>query len=216
MTMEPGEFSHITLSGRPLIVCDIDEVVLQFIDPFKQFLLSEGHDLLPRSFKLTGNVVSTASGEAVPADAVKALLEAFFCVQESWQTPVPQVCDSLANLSAQADIIFLTAMSPRHVPMRRALLDRHGLPYPLLATEHAKGPLLARLLGETALPTAFIDDLAPNLHSVRDSVPGCVLINMMADEEFRRMAPQPGEGILSSENWAETETLLRNHLLLQR
>ncbi|NKF32532.1 hypothetical protein HER21_39585, partial [Pseudomonas sp. BGM005] len=56
------DISHIRLGERPLVVCDVDDVVLQFIDPFQLFLQSLGHELLPRSFRLHGNIVSTADG----------------------------------------------------------------------------------------------------------------------------------------------------------
>ena len=48
---------HVILSNRPLVVCDIDEVVLEFLTPFRNFLRASGLDLLPRSFRLHGNIV---------------------------------------------------------------------------------------------------------------------------------------------------------------
>ncbi|MDQ0320312.1 hypothetical protein QO002_002450 [Pararhizobium capsulatum DSM 1112] len=205
------DFDDIKLTGRPLIVCDIDEVVLEFVTPFRDFLRSQGHDLLPRSFRLTGNVVLENTGEPVAEGDVKALLEAFFLVQESWQVPAPRAVETLESLARDADLIFLTAMPPRHTAIRRALLDRHDLHYPLLATEDAKGPVIRQLTAQAPVPTAFLDDIARNLHSVRDSVPDCLLIHLMANEGFRRMAPPAGDGVLLAESWDEAEVLIRKH-----
>ena len=47
----------LRLADRPLIVCDVDDVVLQFVTPFKAFLEHQGHRLVPRSFRLHGNIV---------------------------------------------------------------------------------------------------------------------------------------------------------------
>jgi len=54
----PFEFdvSHIRLQERPLIVCDVDDVVLHFFAPFLTFIDGEGYEFLPRSFRLTGNM----------------------------------------------------------------------------------------------------------------------------------------------------------------
>jgi hypothetical protein len=76
-------------------------VVLEFITPFQAFLVENGHELQPRSFRLTGNVVRLADGSETPADDVDRLLEAFFAEQDGWQTPVETAADSLARAFRQ-------------------------------------------------------------------------------------------------------------------
>ena len=49
----------------------------------------------------------------------------------------------------RVEIVLLTAMPHKHRATRRAHLDALGLTYPLLTTEMAKGPALARLRGTT-------------------------------------------------------------------
>ncbi|MCA1439137.1 hypothetical protein I6F07_02655 [Ensifer sp. IC4062] len=202
----------VRLGQRPLIVSDVDEVVLEFLTPFKLFLESRQLRLLPSSFRLTGNIVDLQSGEAASEATVKALLDAFYDAQERWQTPAALVVKTLAELSAEADIVFLTAMPPRHAARRRALLDALGLPYPLLASEEPKGPLVKYLHGARELPAVFIDDILRNLHSVRDHAPSCLLINLMANAEFRALAPAPDVGIHVAADWAEAARLIRSHL----
>ncbi|MDK1385068.1 hypothetical protein QN224_06565 [Sinorhizobium sp. 8-89] len=201
----------VRLGHRPLIVSDVDEVVLEFLTPFKLFLESRRHRLLPRSFRLTGNIVDLQNGEAASEAAVKALLDAFYAAQEQWQIPAALVVKTLAELSAEADIVFLTAMPPRHAAVRRALLDALGLPYPLFASEEPKGPLVERLHGARKLPVVFIDDILRNLHSVRDYAPSCLLINLMANAEFRALAPVPDIGIHTVADWADAARLIRAH-----
>ncbi|WFU48704.1 hypothetical protein [Sinorhizobium terangae] len=201
----------IRLGHRPLIVSDVDEVVLEFLTPFKLFLESRQHRLLPRSFRLSGNIVDLQDGEAASEATVKALLDAFYDTQQRWQTPAALVVNTLAELSAEADIVFLTAMPPRHAAKRRALLDALGLPYPLLASEEPKGPLVEQLHGGRELPVVFIDDILRNLHSVRDYAPSCLLINLMANTEFRALAPVPDAGIHAAADWTEAVPLIRAH-----
>ncbi|MBP1860912.1 hypothetical protein J2Z75_004433 [Rhizobium herbae] len=207
------DLNHIHLSDRPLIVCDIDEVVLEFVTPFRDFLRSSGCDLLPRSFRLHGNVVRLDSGEPVADQMTTDFLEEFFTLQDAWQTPADRVVDTLASLSVDADIIFLTAMPPRHTGVRRALLDRHGLHYPLLASEEPKGPIIKRLHDARTVPLVFIDDILRNLQSVRTHAPECLLVNLMANAQFRAMAPDPGDGILKADSWTDAAALIRTHIL---
>lgn len=202
---------HVQLGDRPLIVCDVDEVVLEFLTPFRNFLLSRGHDLLPRSFRLHGNIVALADGAVTADDLVSALQEDFFTAQEDWQGPAELAVDTLKTLGEEADIVFLTAMPPRHEAARRRLLDRVGLDFPMVATEDAKGPVVKALHRQRPLPVAFIDDISRNLHSVRSHAPETLLLHLMANAEFRALAPDPGEGILLAQGWSDAAALIRGH-----
>lgn len=207
------DLNHIRLTDRPLIVCDIDEVVLEFVTPFRNFLRSTGRDLLPRSFRLHGNVIELESGAPVEDAMTTDLLEEFFTLQDAWQTPADLVTETLADLSQDADVIFLTAMPPRHASLRRGLLDRHGLHYPLLASEEPKGPIVKRLHDARDVPLAFIDDILRNLQSVRTHAPDCLLVNLMANADFRAMAPEPGDGIVKADGWSDAADIIRKHML---
>ena len=190
-----AEHDELVLGDRPLIVCDIDEVVLEFIAPLQAFLVDAGHELRPTSFRLHGNIFSLGDGVQTPDDEVKSLFEAFFSAQGDWQTPVEPAAASLNRLSVDADIVFLTAMAPRHREARRKLLSRHGFDYPMIATESAKGPAVEALHGKRDQPIVFIDEIFVNLQSVRKHVPQTLLLNLMSNETFRAMAPHPGEGV---------------------
>lgn len=201
----------ITLGNRPLIVSDIDDVVLEFINPFKAFLGSCGHVLLPRSFRLTGNIITHADEQPVAEPEVKILLDAFYGSQDRWQTPAARAVETLAALSEEADIVFLTAMPPQHATVRRALLDRLGLPYPLLASEEPKGPIVQKLHGGRNVPLVFVDDMLRNLRSVKDHAPSCLPINLMADSDFKALAPKLDADIRAVADWPEAAAAIRAH-----
>lgn len=207
-----AEHDSLQLQERPLVVCDIDEVVLEFVTPFQGFLMANGHELRPRSFRLTGNIVNLEDGRETEAEHVGRLIEAFFGEQADWQTPVDAAAESLANLSGEADIVFLTAMPPRHRSMRRALLTRHGFDFPMIATEAPKGPAVRALHGDRAHPLVFIDDIFVNLQSVREHMPETFLINLMANPTFRALAPHPGDGVSVATDWPHAESMIRAHI----
>ncbi|TWF56618.1 hypothetical protein [Neorhizobium alkalisoli] len=206
------DLSHVTLSDRPLIVCDVDDVVLNFAAPFQDFLRESGHELLPRSFRLTGNIVSIATQEAMAELEVKRTIGAFFEAQETWQTPFDRVGETLESLAEDADVLFLTAMPPRFQEARRRLLDRLGLTFPLIASEAPKGPIMKRLHAERALPSVFIDDMAHNLHSVRDHVSDSLIIHMMPDSPLHLLAPKPDDSIVRAMDWPHAGELINTHI----
>ncbi len=206
------DLQHIRLGDRPLVICDVDDVVLQFIDPFQAFLASEGHEFLPRSFRLHGNIVAKATGQPLEDQQVSRLIEAFFDAQETWQTPFDLAGDSLARLSQQSDVLFLTAMPPKFRAQRRRLLDRLGLAFPLIASEQPKGPIVQALHQDRPLPVAFIDDMAHNLHSVRDNVAECLLVHLMPDSPVHRFAPLPSADVSRADDWAQAADLIHGHI----
>jgi hypothetical protein len=205
------DLDHIRLKDRPLIVCDVDDVVLQFATPFRTFLEASGHRLLPRSFKLTGNIVKGNDESVLDAPAVRALIHDFFAEQERWQTPFADAVDNLHALGETADLVFLTAMPPQHAEVRRRLLDQLTLSYPMIATEEAKGPMVATLHKARPLPVAFVDDMVHNLHSVADHVPDCLLVYLPPPLEIFRFAPAPQEGVRRVETWPEASDVIRSH-----
>lgn len=206
------DLSHVSLKDRPLIVCDVDDVVLQFFAPFEDYLKKGGLELLPRSFRLTGNIVSVGTEVAIEDMAVKQLIGSFFEQQEEWQTPFDLALDTLNALSAETDVLFLTAMPPRYSEPRRRLLDRLGFDFPLVATEEPKGPVMRRLHGDRALPSVFIDDMAHNLHSVRDHVENCLVLHMIPDSPLHLLAPKPDDGITRATDWVHANDLIRAHI----
>ena len=52
-----------------------------------------------------------------------------------------------------------------------------------------KGPIAAALVAQTQMPTAFVDDLLPNLDSVADHSPGTSTFQHVADLRLRAFAP---------------------------
>lgn len=201
---EQRRIEALAQSDRPLIVCDIDEVVLEFVAPFMAFLESHGHELRPNSFRLTGNIFDRRTGEAAEKQIVATFLESFFAEHDDWQIPAEGALTALTGMEAAhgADIVYLTAMPPRHHARRRALLDAHGFRHPMIATEDAKGEAVAHLLRRRPeRPVVFIDDLPPNHVSVLEAAPDALALHLMAFRPLRPHLPEMPAGVASVEDW---------------
>ena len=103
-------------------------------------------------------------------------------------------------------------MPPQFSAHRRRLLDRTGLTFPLLASEQPKGPIVQALHGGRDLPVVFIDDMARNLHSVKEHVADCLLIHLMPDSPVHRFAPAAAADIARARDWTHATELISQHL----
>lgn len=194
MSIDPQTLRQIEMLAsdeRPLLVLDVDDVLLHFVGPLLRYLEAHGARLQLSTFRLFGNVFDIATGAAIGNDRVSELLDGFFHAQVDWQTPVDGACEAVAAIARNAEVMLLTAMPHRHRDTRRVLLDRIGLPYPLLTTEMAKGPAIRRLRGDTARAVAFVDDMPHNLASARHEVADIHLFHLMADNSLRSLVPAP-------------------------
>ncbi|MER9309652.1 DUF2608 domain-containing protein [Mesorhizobium australicum] len=195
------QIEELAADDRPLLVLDVDDVVLEFIRPFPHFLKARGYGLTLASFRLTGNIAETASGRLIEQPEVTALLGDFFDAQADWQSITDGAAEALTGLGDR--IILLTAMPHRHRAVRRAHLDALGLAYPLLTTEMAKGPAVAKLRGKSGRPVVFVDDQPANLASVRDSVADANLFHLMADNSLRTFLPSVPDDVIVVQDWHE-------------
>ncbi|MBO0902265.1 hypothetical protein [Jiella sonneratiae] len=195
-----------------LLVLDVDEVVLEFIEPFCRLLEDHGARLHPENFRLTGNVRSISTGAALSGSRLAEITEQLYLEQETRQTLVPGVAAATARLSARADIVFLTAMTPSHYERRRRLLDASGLDFPMIATERSKGAVVSELADRRYGPVIFVDDLPPNLTAVGRSAPTARLLHVMANEVFRQHLPPLPAGCASARDWSEAEAIITGWL----
>jgi hypothetical protein len=58
----------------------------------------------------------------------------------------------------------------------------------------------------------LIDDMARNLHSVKEHVADCLLIHLMPDSPVHRFAPAAAEDIMRARDWAHASELIDQHL----
>ena len=199
-------------SDRPLLICDVDEVIIEFLTPFGKFLNAQDKELRPNSFALDGNIFKSGTDIAYEKHIVRQLVDDFFADQHNWQTPVDHVHQALSNLSNEMDIFLLTAMPPEHFDIRKIMLKQHDLHYPLFATEDAKGPIINQLHDQRDHPIFFIDDMIFNLRSAREHVKNIELITIMANQEFKAIAPEIDAGIFNANSWLDVEKHIKSHL----
>lgn len=209
-----ARIATLKFGGRPLVVLDVDEVVLEFVTPFSRYLDRQGYRLLTETFRLHGNVVRRTNDEPADRETVSNLLDSFFAAQDEWQTPAEGAVAAVARLAENADVVLLSAMPHRHFAVREKLLGRHGVTAPLVPTEAAKGPAIAAMRRK-GVPVAFVDDLPTNLASAREAVEDIHLVHLMAHPGFRALLQPLPEGVHSADDWAQAVRIIETALELQ-
>ena len=183
--------SDLGLTGdRPLVMVDVDEVLGFFMQGFGAFLESRGYEFRVERFALFQNIWRPGAPEHLPLTEGRLLFDDFFATGCGEMEPVPGAAEALARLSRSAEVLILTNAPEPARALRAAWLARHGLPTALVLNTGPKGPVGAALAAQTPHPTAFVDDLIPNLDSVFDCSPMTATFQHVADETLRPLAPR--------------------------
>lgn len=195
-------------ANRPLIICDVDEVVLHFVTPFSDFLERQGLQLIKRSYALSGNIVDRQTSAAISGSEIGRLVHAFFEAETHAQPRISGASEALAELSDQADILFLTNFPDAFRDRRGQNLHDHGMPYPIHTNTGPKGKAAADLAADRATNVVFLDDIGSNLVSVGQHLPDASLIQFIGDHAFFDLAPPLDAVDLKTKNWEEAKCFI--------
>lgn len=195
-------------SGRPLVVCDCDEVLLHMVTHFRDWLAEEeGVD-----FSLnTGNFAEALryhdTGAAVPPDEIWRLLGLFFDREMHRQHPIEGAVDAINMLARHADVVILTNLVDERREARAQQLAAHGIDARVFTNQGPKGPALARIVEEyRPTRTFFIDDLAQHHRSAKEMVPGITTLHLCGETRLSRhitCAHQSGHADARIDTWDE-------------
>lgn len=198
--------------GRPLVICDCDGVIVEFVAPFRQYLDEQGYALNLRSFALAGNVVERASGRPLEQPEIPALVDGFFADRVEACLPVPGAVAAFAALRAHADVVILTNVPQAQRDRREAALRSHGIDAPVIANTGLKGEAVARLIEGHAHPAVFIDDLPPHHSAVAQAVGHVHRIHFVAETEVRPLLPPARDAHARIDEWPAALAHILGHI----
>ncbi|WP_374570912.1 hypothetical protein [Phenylobacterium sp.] len=199
---------------RPLVIVDVDEVLGLFMEGFGRFLEERGLEFRVDRFALFQNIYRPGETEHLDIAEGKRHYDDFFRYGAGDMEPAPGAARALADLARQAGVLILSNAPAQARLARSRWLGRHGLDYPLILNSGPKGPLASALVRQIHGPSAFIDDLIPNLDSVAEAAPQVARFQMVADQRLRDLAPSAPERHTRIDQWPElseavAETLRR-------
>ncbi len=188
-----SEFTQSQLStlevqpDRPLIICDVDDVVVHFLRGFDAMLEDINHELVANSFALNGNVVHRKTRLEMPHEEVAKLVDDYFIAQTEHMEAIDGAVDALLALSTSASVVMLTNL-PHHARDKRIRnLRKHGLPFPVITNSGPKGPAIRELASRTRCAAVFVDDSPNFVRSSFEFAPDVKIVHFLHDPRFSRI-----------------------------
>ena len=204
-----AQLAGLSLTGRPLVICDVDEVVVHFTRDFEDFLAARGLWLDTSSFALNGNVRSQASNDPVENAHVAGLIDVFFAERTLHMAPIDGAVESLLHIGESADMVLLTNLPHSSGADRRQNLASHGLVFPVVTNSGPKGPAVRQLAATAGGATVFIDDSPAFIRQAFEHAPDVHLVHFLHDERFARHIEPFDYLSLRTGSWSEA----RPHIL---
>lgn len=189
--------------ARPLLLCDVDEVVVHFLRGLEGWLDRNGLWLDPASFALNGNIRRKSDNEPLPGEQIGPTLMSFFEAETARLDVIEGAVEALEDLGSGADIIMLTNLPAQFREARIANLRAHGIHHPVVTNSGPKGPAIAALAASHTAPVVFIDDNNGYLKSAADHVPHTHLVHFMQDERFGRHVQREEHIHHRTDNWPD-------------
>jgi hypothetical protein len=190
------------MSERPLLICDADEVLVQFASTFETYLGELGYSINFTSFALNGNIHQRDTGVAATRKQVSQMLDDFFVDRIEACPPVPGAVEALQTLSQHADIVVLTNIPAVHEARREAALAGFGMAYKVYSNEGPKGPAVKALAGARR-KVAFVDDIGAHHQSVAETISHVHRLHLVSDMRLRPLIPAAPHAHARIDDWYE-------------
>jgi hypothetical protein len=198
------QLATLTLAPeKPLVICDVDDVVVHFLRGFDAYLARIDHVLEANSFALGGNVLHAQTRAPMADETVSALVDRFFVEQTEHLEAIDDAVASLQALSDQASVVMLTNL-PHHARDQRIRnLAGHGLNFPVVTNSGPKGPAIRHLASLTRAAVVFVDDSPGFVRSSFEHAPDVHIIHFLHDQRFARLH-QPFDFVsLTTDKWTK-------------
>jgi hypothetical protein len=186
---------------RPLLICDVDDVVVDFITCFGTFLHEQEMLLRPTPKSFHGEIVTFDRETYIGEQAAMSLVDEFFATRTHSMTPVAGSVASILEIAKVAEVVFLTNLPHSAGDQRRQNLAGLGLPFPCVTNSGPKGPAIVQLAQMSKGPVVFVDDSPFFISSAFEHAPDVHLVHFLHHEGFAAHAPQLDFVSLRAHSW---------------
>ena len=195
-------------ASRPLIICDADGVLVEFMSAFESYMDAHGCYFDWTSFRLVGNVRRHVDDEAIESEEVRALLDGFYAEKTEELEPLPGAATALNALSNRAQIVVLSNIPAFAREARARCLRGHDMDFPVITNAGGKGPAVQRLSYQINAPVVFIDDIPRNHTSVAQTAEHVTRIYFASDRRLAKLFGPSEDSHYRAENWSQAQEII--------
>jgi hypothetical protein len=206
MISEPtlAQIANLQLrSNRPLVICDVDEVVVHFTRDFEDFLGGLGLWLDTSISLFSSNIRTQKTRILLSPEEIEKTVVQFFAERTLDMQTIEGAVEALHNIGKSADVIMLTNLPHEAGNDRRANLAGHGLNFPVVTNSGPKGPAIRKIASQVSAPVVFIDDSPGFITSAFHHAPDVHLIHFLHDERYARLVAPLDFVSLRTDTWQE-------------
>jgi hypothetical protein len=188
---------------RPLVICDVDEVVVHFTRDFEDFLDGLGLWLDTSISLFSSNIRNQKTRTLLSPEEIEKIVVQFFAERTLDMQTIEGAVEALHNIGKSADVIMLTNLPHEAGDDRRANLAGHGLNFPVVTNSGPKGPAIQKIASQVSAPVVFIDDSPGFITSAFHHAPDVHLIHFLHDERYARLVAPLDFVSLRTDTWEE-------------
>ncbi|GMG83898.1 hypothetical protein LNKW23_31120 [Paralimibaculum aggregatum] len=196
--------------GRPLLVVDCDEVLVDFAGHLGRFAAGLGIGMELRHYQLEGSFRDLETGRRLDFQEVIGIIHRFFAEETAHQAALPGAAAALGRLAARAQVVVLTNVPPHGTAARVENLAALGMAYPVVQNAGGKGRALAWLAAQAGqrVPAVFVDDSPNQIESAARRAPGVHRVQFVGAPAVADVLPRSAEADHRVGSWAAAEPLI--------
>lgn len=201
-------------NSKPLVICDVDEVLINLLDPLRAFLHLHDYTIDINNHSFGKTIKKRACGSPIDREDLPEMVDIFFdaCIED---LPLYEgAVDALAALEKESQILILTNLPHKFGDRRRQTLAAKGIAYPLITNEGGKGPTVKALAEATNRQVVFIDDTPIHHSSVAKHAPDVHRLHFIAHPELAAAVPKCEHAHERIDSWTAATDHILNILKL--
>ena len=205
----PSFKSLIINKNKPILICDADEVIFDFMHDFLIFLETNQLFFNWNSYALTGNIIRK-NNKALNEEEVKKIISFFFKAHTLNMKLVNGAKSSLNKISKKFNIIILSNIPFEFYELRKSALKKNKLYFPFFTNRGEKGTPCSIISKLSNKQTWFIDDSPTQVSSVRKMNSNIKTILFIDNHKLAKLVKYKEDCDFYSTNWKKNEKILFN------
>jgi len=196
----------------PLLICDADEVIFNFMDSFDKFLNSKDMYFSYNTFKLNGNIINKSNNQAISNNKIPTLISNFFKNNTLDMPLIKNAKEVLSELSKKLNVIILSNIPQSSAVDRIKCLKKNNMHYIFLSNEGPKNTKCLELEKLTNKKVFFIDDLPNQISSVSNSCKNIITIHFLQNKKLIKIIPEVKNCDYKVNNWISIKNIILEHI----